>query len=337
MTSFFAIIFTLGVATPTLAAVIVSIRDMMIERTRLARRASRQRTAATVLIYHSDTDATVRSVRQLRRIRALKLSIVVVAPAHTSITTQLRGVRIYHKQSPAPRQLTLASAYPLIDPTLPLLVIDSGDIVPAPVIHGALREFRNRPSLSRIILRRAPHIDVSFASVLTWLGAALRHTLSTLHARNYAALPAGVWLRNGRLLRQTNAVQRTAYFSLLTISVTAPAQIPESSAGALLGELLVVATAGYCYVVALVAGTTLPIVMFWTLSAWWLVTLVSSGTAGFRQKTTVAAIIPLAGIVLPAWFLLVTTNTLQRRLWQRLTRARRQNAKHGVLFRLGHP
>lgn len=337
MTLFLWILFGIAVIIPMLAAIGVSLHDISTQRIKLLKHASRRKTAATVLIYHSDISATRRSIRQLRRLRSLHLSIVVVTPAGATLDATLAGVRIYQPERTASRQAMLASACSIVDPKLPLLIINSGDIMPAMAIHTSLRQFHIHPRLAYITIHGTRTLPPSFHSILLWFGVALHHTLAALRLSDIRRLPSGTWIRAGELLSDPPSSRNSIYISSLSFTAADALQIPAPSPRILFAELFACATAIACYGTTLVTGLTLPIIGYWIVTTWWLATLAILHTAKRNEKVTAVTLVPLAGIIIPVWHLIILVNALLQRLRQHLPRTRRQHIKHGVFFRLRHP
>lgn len=332
--------FTIGALLPTLLALIVSWHDVVTRHTRLVQHAPRRRHTATILLYHTNTTATLRSLRHLRRIRAVALRVIVVVPADSicdmnQLRAALPTVLVHHKQRPASRQLTLASSYQLINPKKPLCIIDSGDILTASAIHTALRILRTEPRYTHLFIRQTAHHTASFLGVLLWFRASLRHSIWSIYSRGCRDLPSGTWLRSGTLLRSVDAAH-TAYLPYITFRTTRSPELSPLSGVATCSAVLLLVIASICYVAGADLQTALPLITFWSITAWWLIILVSITPARINEKIIPLAVLPLAGILLPVWCTLLLAITLPR-AWQRFIQTRHIYTGRSNLFRWRHP
>lgn len=329
------LVFLIGIGIPTVVALAASWREAAVRPLRVVRRAPRARLAATVLIYHTDNEATAMSLRALRRLRAVRLAIVIVIPADIPLGINVPpNIIVHRKQRPASRALTLASCYRHVDPANPLCVLDSGDIMTATTLYTALCAF-HRTDVSAIAYRRTNPPSMSFTGTMQWFINAADHVRAMLSPIRTSQLPAGTWLRHGSQLR-TNVNIRSHYAPYVTINSTRSFDLRPLRTGTAIGAFTIVAIATPCYVAAAQLHASLPLISFWILSAWWLNILISLTPGKATDKVLPAISAPLGGILLPTWCGIFIGNTL-RRAWQRLARTRRQHTDHRILFRLRHP
>lgn len=343
----------IGITIPTFLALVASWYDIQSRQIRLVARAPRRRQPITVVLYHTDIIGTRESITALRRITSLRPEIIIVVPAehaqqvaslHRSIRFDTR-THLHIKRHASSRAVAIASCYPLLVPTHSVLVIDSGDIVPAATIHSAQRLLRDRPSLTALLIERTRQVEPTLPSVIIMFGLLSGHVGRALRAAFHlplvATLPAGTLLRAGYQLR-TSTPEHSCYSRVAPILQKSAPQFPYLHSWNNLFGIVALFVIGYAYYLAANLQTVQPILLVWIICAW----LAISALSTYRpQRPTdllfLLSIVPLMGIIAPAIVLILitstTVHTVRLLLRQSLAWTRREHAIHRVFFGARHP